>query len=78
MLQHLLEALACFEREGLAPFLARYAALDVLAGRQVRVLAGRRIVEGLALGLAGDGGLRVATEVGEQVFHGGEVSVRAR
>ena len=49
-----------------------------MAGRQVRVLAGRRIVEGLALGLAGDGGLRVATEVGEQVFHGGEVSVRAR
>ena len=78
VLQHLLEALACFEREGLAPFLARYAALDLLAGRQVRVLAGRRIVEGLALGLAGDGGLRVATEVGEQVFHGGEVSVRAR
>ena len=51
---------------------------DVLAGRQVRVLAGRRVIEGQALGLAADGGLRVATDAGEQVFHGGEVSVRAR
>ena len=78
MLQHLLEALACFEREGLAPFpqVGLKWPNDVLADGCV--LAGRRVIEGQALGLAADGGLRVATDAGEQVFHGGEVSVRAR
>lgn len=74
----LLEALDRFDREGMAPFLPRYAALDVLAGREVRLLAARDAVEGRALGLAADGGLRVATATGEQVFHAGEVSVRMR
>lgn len=78
VLEHLLEVLERFEREGLAPFLPRHAALGTLVGREVCVLAGRQVIEGRALGLAADGGLRVATAAGEQVFHAGEVSVRAR
>jgi BirA family biotin operon repressor/biotin-[acetyl-CoA-carboxylase] ligase len=79
VLGSLLPALDAFDRDGLAPFLPRYAALDVLAGRPVRVLAGRDVVAGHAAGLAGDGGLRVRTDAGEdRTFHAGEVSVRAQ
>lgn len=78
VLAHLLPALETFDREGLAPFLPRYAALDALSGRPVRVLHGSAGVEGEAAGLASDGGLRVATVTGERIFHAGEVSVRTR
>jgi len=78
VLDSLLLALELFDREGLAPFLPRYAALDLLAGRQLRVLVGgQEVASGQALGLAPDGGLRLATDAGERVFHAGEVSVRA-
>ncbi|AKC87149.1 biotin--protein ligase [Pseudoxanthomonas suwonensis] len=77
VLAGLLPALDAFDRDGLAPFLPRYAALDALAGRQVRVLAGREELAGRAAGLADDGGLRVLTAAGdERIFHAGEVSVR--
>lgn len=78
VLARLLPALEAFDREGLAPFLPRYAALDALSGRPVRVLHGSAGIDGEAAGLASDGGLRVATATGERVFHAGEVSVRAR
>lgn len=77
LLSRLLPALAAFERDGLAPFLARYAAQDALAGRVVRVQAGDAVHVGTVRGLAGDGGLRLDTGAGERVFHAGEVSVRA-
>ena len=78
VLARLLPALDQFDREGLAPFLRRYAPLDALAGRPVRVLGGRETIEGEALGLAADGALRVRTDAGERLFHAGEVSVRPR
>ena len=78
VLGRLLEVLDQFGIEGLAPFLSRYAARDTLVGRQVRLTAGRQVIEGRALGLADDGGLRVDTGLGVQVFHAGEVSVRTR
>lgn len=74
----LLPALAAFERDGLAPFLPRYAALDSLAGQAVRVEDGGAWHEGHALGLADDGALRVRIGANERVFHAGEVSVRAQ
>ncbi|WOS40710.1 bifunctional biotin--[acetyl-CoA-carboxylase] ligase/biotin operon repressor BirA [Xanthomonas rydalmerensis] len=77
VLSHLLPALALFDAEGLAPFLPRYAALDLLAGRVVRIDDGGQVREGTALGLAEDGALRVAFADGEQPVHAGDVSVRA-
>lgn len=76
MLSHLLPALEAFESQGLAPFLPRYAALDSLAGRAVRVEQGGAWQEGQALGLADDGALRVRIDGREQLVHAGEVSVR--
>ena len=71
-----LQALATFDSEGLAPFLPRFAAVDVLAGRAVTVHGGNGDVVGEAIGIAGDGALRVRLAGGMQHFHAGEVSVR--
>ena len=78
LLAHLLPALERFDRDGLAPFLPRYAACDALAGREVDVHAGDGAHAGTALGIADDGALRVRLRGGERRFHAGEVSVRAR
>lgn len=72
----LVPALEQFEREGLAPFLPRHAALDALAGRPVEVRAGGVVHAGRALGLAPDGALRVEIEGFERRFHAGEASLR--
>lgn len=77
LLAHWLPALAQFDARGLEGFLARYAAFDVLAGREVVVEGGGSARIGTALGLAGDGALRVRFADGEQRVHSGEVSVRA-
>lgn len=76
-LAELLPALERFDREGLLPFLERYAALDALAGRQVQVHGGDGVREGTALGIAADGALRVRIDGAERAVHAGEVSVRS-
>ncbi|UHQ22772.1 bifunctional biotin--[acetyl-CoA-carboxylase] ligase/biotin operon repressor BirA [Lysobacter sp. 5GHs7-4] len=78
LLRRLLPALDEFDAQGLAPFLPRYAALDALAGAAIAVHGGDgRRQDGVALGLAEDGALRVRLDDGrEQRFHAGEVSVR--
>src|SRR5690606_8797719 len=77
LLAHWLPALALFDAVGLEPFLARYAPFDLLQGRRVRIEAEAGMREGDALGLAGDGALRVRIDGAEQRVHAGEVSVRA-
>ncbi len=69
-------ALDLFDREGLAPFLSRYAALDALEGCDVEVRAGTMACAGTALGVAGDGALRVRIDGVERLFHAGEASLR--
>lgn len=76
VLDALLPGLRQFERESLPAFATRWQALDALCGRPVRVIDGRETVEGLALGIADDGALRVQLAEGERRYHGGEVSVR--
>lgn len=78
LVAHLVPALAQFDREGLAPFLPRHAALDALSGRPVEVRAGRDVHAGIALGLADDGALRVDIAGTEHRFHAGEASLRQR
>jgi len=84
LLTQLLPALEQFDRDGLAPFLPRYVALDALAGRMVTVHAPAGDQHGVVFGIAADGALRVRLDMhdgsvgGESTFHSGEVSVRAR
>ena len=78
LLSHLLPALQQFDDEGLAPFLPRYAALDALSGRALRVHEGKGAWPATALGIAADGALRVRDGEGrERMVHAGDVSVRA-
>lgn len=74
----LLPALEAFDQQGLSPFLERFACLDALAGADIELELPQGRVRGRAVGVAEDGGLRVALDSGgEQRFHGGEASLRA-
>ena len=76
LLDHVLPALAQFDRDGLAPFAPRWAAFDALAGRPVRLHQGGQASDGIALGIDTSGALRVRHADGERAWHGGEASVR--
>lgn len=77
VLAQLLPALDLFDSEGLVPFLARYAALDALAGQPITLHTATLTLGGTALGVAEDGALRLRLDDGrEQCVHAGEVSVR--
>lgn len=77
LLDALLPALDRFDRDGLPPFLARYAALDVLAGRAVTVHGAQGDGHGIAEGIGEDGALRVRMGGELHRVHAGDVSVRA-
>jgi BirA family biotin operon repressor/biotin-[acetyl-CoA-carboxylase] ligase len=70
------EAFDLFRACGLAVFLPRWRMLDALARRQVRVLSGDRIFEGLACGIDAQGRLLVDVAGQMQAFSSAEVSVR--
>lgn len=72
----LLEALAQFDAQGLAPFLPRYAALDALRGRSVLAQLPGGTREALALGVAEDGALRLRIDGDDMRLHAGDVRVR--
>jgi BirA family biotin operon repressor/biotin-[acetyl-CoA-carboxylase] ligase len=69
----LVQAVLDFEREGFAPFRARFAARDALTGRKVKLSDG---TEGTACGVAANGALSVQTQNGLQAINSMEVSVR--
>ena len=69
----LVAAILAFERKGFAPFQARFAARDALAGQAVRLSDG---TEGKACGVSLQGALRVQTAAGMRDISSQEVSVR--
>jgi len=76
LLSHLLPGLREFDRDGLSPFVERYAGLDALLGQMIEVRMGDGVQRGIAQGIADDGALRVRLAEGERRFHAGEVSLR--
>ncbi len=69
----LVQAVLDFEREGFAPFRARFTARDALAGRLVKLSDGTK---GTACGVGAHGALSVETQDGLQAISSLEVSVR--
>ena len=69
----LVPTLLHFESHGFAPFHRRFCALDVLAGRVVKLSDG---TEGVAKGVDEDGALLLQTATGMQKITSAEVSVR--
>lgn len=71
----LADLLTGFSSEGFSAWRARWEALDILRGQRV-VADGASVVEGVADGVADDGGLRVMTDAGLVVIHAGEARLR--
>jgi len=76
MIDALCDGLEEFKLRGFDAFVDRYAALDVLRGREVKLLGPE--VEGVVVGVDQQGGLLLDVSGVEQVFHAGELSVRAK
>jgi BirA family biotin operon repressor/biotin-[acetyl-CoA-carboxylase] ligase len=75
-----LDAVEAFARDGLAPWRARWAALDALDGAPITTFGpGNRVRDGVARGIDDDGALRVERADGAiDRIVAGEVGVRAR
>ncbi|MDP2255745.1 MAG: biotin--[acetyl-CoA-carboxylase] ligase [Polaromonas sp.] len=73
VLPPLVQAVQAFEHFGFAPFQARFAARDVLAGRAVQLSDG---TQGTAHGVGENGALLVHTAAGMKEITSSEVSVR--
>ncbi|KOC87487.1 bifunctional biotin--[acetyl-CoA-carboxylase] ligase/biotin operon repressor BirA [Winslowiella iniecta] len=65
-----------FERDGLTPFLQRWAALDNFINRPVKLLIGDREVLGIARGIDQQGGLLLEQDGITKSWVGGEISLR--
>lgn len=76
LLNALLPGLQQFQQHGLAAFSARFAAVDLLCGRDIWISENGQQRPARAIGLAADGALRVLDQAGEHCVHAGDVSVR--
>ncbi len=72
-----LEVVQQFEKEGMAPFVDEYLALDALNKRPVRVSAGNQTLEGIAMGINTDGSLKLKVADQWHSIASGDVSVRS-
>lgn len=77
LLNELILLLAHYEREGFASYRAEWELLNAHAGRRVDIHLGPTSITGLVKGVNASGALILSTDKGEQIFHGGEVSLRA-
>ncbi|MCA1179969.1 MULTISPECIES: bifunctional biotin--[acetyl-CoA-carboxylase] ligase/biotin operon repressor BirA [unclassified Pantoea] len=76
IINSLRNALPIFERDGLAPFVGRWDALDNFINRPVKLLIGDREVHGIARGIDKQGGLLLEQEGEVKSWVGGEISLR--
>ncbi|QZY94659.1 bifunctional biotin--[acetyl-CoA-carboxylase] ligase/biotin operon repressor BirA [Pantoea dispersa] len=76
LINRLREALPLFERDGLAPFVGRWEALDNFIHRPVKLLIGDHEVHGIARGIDKQGGLLLEQDGEIKSWVGGEISLR--
>lgn len=76
LIEEALRALADFEREGLAPFLGAWRAVDLLCDQPVAVHLPARSCRGIARGVDASGALLLEAQTGLSRITAGEVSVR--
>ncbi|RYZ81468.1 MAG: biotin--[acetyl-CoA-carboxylase] ligase [Moraxellaceae bacterium] len=76
LLNEVVELLANYEQSGFAGYRAPWELLNAHANQLVNIHVGSALVVGRVKGVNSSGALVLATDNGEQVFHGGEVSLR--
>jgi len=76
VVSELIEMLEQFEASGFAPLRSAWEEVNAFRGREIVLSTGPRKYEGVCLGVTDQGGLRLQTASGQEVFHGGEMSVR--
>lgn len=77
LLSRLLPLLRDYPTQRFIAYRARWEKLNAHAGKTVELHTANQIVSGVQLGVDDSGALRLLTQEGEQIFYGGEVSVRA-
>jgi BirA family transcriptional regulator, biotin operon repressor / biotin---[acetyl-CoA-carboxylase] ligase len=77
LLNQLLSALQHFESKGLVDFVSEWPQYDVLMHQSVKVIDGVSEHEGIVLGVAENGALRLQEKGLEKQYYSGEISVRA-
>jgi BirA family biotin operon repressor/biotin-[acetyl-CoA-carboxylase] ligase len=73
----LAQAFERFAAEGFAPFLPLWQQADGLCGQALQLRAGQRVIKGMARGISADGGLRLETEAGIEVFYSAQLDESA-
>jgi BirA family biotin operon repressor/biotin-[acetyl-CoA-carboxylase] ligase len=77
LIRHLRRMFQVFTEKGFAPFREEWVARHLYHGRRVRLIQGDREFLGTVEGIDENGGLIVRLANGKQVFHSGEISMRA-
>lgn len=75
-LNELVPLLQQFEDAGFGAFREDWQRYDIFRDQRVKLQLGDALITGVALGVDESGGLRLRTDEGEQVFYGGEASLR--
>jgi len=77
LIDELVSVLDGYDQKGFAAYCAEWQPLNAHAGKQIELRNGNSIHSGECVGVSEDGALRVNTAVGEERFHGGEISLRS-
>ena len=75
--KYLVEMLQQFGQSGFAGLQQEWEAAHAFQNRPVKLILGDSRIDGLCLGVDRTGALRLQTAEGEQLFQGGEISMRA-
>lgn len=77
LIAELSDLLAGYHQMGFGHYRQAWEALNAYANEPVVLHNGNQVLKGIMLGVTSVGALRLQTENGEEVFHGGELSLRA-
>ncbi|WP_236074986.1 biotin--[acetyl-CoA-carboxylase] ligase [Teredinibacter purpureus] len=77
ILNQLLPLLAGYERMGFSPYRYQWEQLSAHQGQEVVLVTPSEQIKGVQLGVTDAGGVRLQLAVGERVFLGGEISLKA-
>jgi len=76
LIEQLVDLLSDYAAQRFSRYRDEWEALNAFAGKNVSLVAGSGTTTGVMIGVTESGALRVLTGNGEQVFYGGEISLR--